>query len=143
MKADHTQREINMSRNQHGGIQIPDGINQVDQELVQKKRKFETLMMEFDKMLKDKTLAKNKGQSQMVMEADRVQQLLASAYDLDGAQDAPEGTYGLIVLALREGLLMRDGINELEWRMLQYEKENLKLKKELEDYKRAVAAQPK
>jgi hypothetical protein len=127
--------------NQHSGIQIPDGINQVDQELVKKKRKFEQLMMEFDQMLKDKTLAKNKGRSQVNMETGRVEQLLAAAYDLDVSQDAPEGSYGLIVLALREGLLMRDAINELEWRILQAEKENKTLKRLIDDHRRATSGQ--
>jgi hypothetical protein len=121
-------------------MNIPEGSGQIDKEIVDRKRKLESLMVEFNKMLNDKKLVKNKSIAEGDAETDKMMRLLSAADQLDEVNPY-EGTYGLLVLALREGLFMRDAINELEYRVLTLEQENKKLKKQQDDRNRAISGQ--
>jgi hypothetical protein len=116
-------------------MQIPDGQNELDKKIVQAKRQFEKLMIQFNQMLQDKILPENKSQGQLNVETDFVMRLLVSANELD-VLHSPEGTYGLITLLLREGFIMRDNNNRLDYNIQELKKEVARLKQQLSDKNR-------
>jgi len=115
--------------------QIPNGQNQMDQELVQAKRQFEKLMLQFVQFLQDTILAKNKSQGQLKAESDFMTRLLVSANELDQLNPF-EGTYGLLTLMIREGFVLRDKNNEMEYKQQELQREINKLKAQLADRNR-------
>lgn len=112
--------------------QIPDGKLEADKKLVQAKRQFEKLMFDFHKFLEDQILPENKTQVQLKTETDFVLRLLMSANDLD-ILNPGEGTFGMITLLIREGFLMRDNNNKLNYKHKQLQSEINKLKQQIMD----------
>lgn len=115
--------------------QIPEGQNELDKQIVQAKRQFEKLMLQFDHFLKDKTLPENKSRGQLNSDSDFIERLFSSASNLD-AVNSPEGTYGLIALLIREGIVMRDNYNRLEYELRETNKKIVKLETHLADRNR-------
>ena len=115
-------------------MQIPNGSNEIDQKLVILKRKLEALMIEFNKLLIDKTLSQNKTNSQVTMETDYMQRLISTAHELDQLNPY-EGTYALLVLALRQGLYFKDAIHAIEHDVHEITKENAKLRRQNQEQK--------
>lgn len=120
--------------------QIPDGRNQIDKNLVLAKRQLEKLMIQFHKFLEDKILPENKSQGQLTAETDFVMRLLMAANELD-VLNPPEGTFGLITLMIREGFVMRDNNNKLEYKLKLMQQEMNKLKTQIADLGRVNANQ--
>jgi hypothetical protein len=115
--------------------QIPDGKTPADKDLVQAKRLFEKLMIQFHQFLESKTLPENKSQGESNAETDFVMRLLVAANELD-VLNAPEGTLGLITLLMREGFVMRDNNNRLEYKLKLLQQEINKLKTQITDLSR-------
>lgn len=115
--------------------QIPDGKNDRDKQIVQAKRQFEKLMIQFNQFLQDKILPENKSNGQMGAESDFVMRLLMAANELDSV-NPPEGTFGLITLLIREGFVMRDNKNRLEYDLKVLKQELNKLKTQIADLSR-------
>jgi hypothetical protein len=63
--------------------QIPDGRIEADKKLVQAKRQFEKLMIQFNQLLQDKILPENKSNGQLNVETDFVMRLLMAGNELD------------------------------------------------------------
>lgn len=116
--------------------QIPEGKTQADKDLVHAKRQLEKLMIQFNEQLQDKILQENKTQNQLSMEGNLVLRLLMAANDLDEV-NPPEGTFGLISLLIREGLLMRDNNNRMEYKIKLLRQDIDKLKTQIADLSRA------
>lgn len=115
--------------------QIPDGRTEIDKAIVQAKRQFEKLMIQFHTFLEDKMLPENKSQGQLNAETDFVLRLLMAANELD-VVNPPEGTMGLITLMIREGFVMRDNNNKLDYKLKLLQQEINKLKTQLTDISR-------
>ena len=112
--------------------QIPNGRTEVEQNLVQAKRHFEKLLLQFHQFLEDKTLPENKSKGQLDAQTDFVLRLLVAANDLD-VLNAPEGTMGLITLMIREGFVMRDNNNRLEHKIKLLQQDINKFKAQITD----------
>lgn len=115
--------------------QIPDGQNEADKKIVQAKRQLEKLMLQFHQFLQDKILTENKSQGQQSVEADFFMRLLMAANELDVIHP-PEGTYGLITLLIRQGFVMRDNNNQLEYKVKILQQSIDKLKNQITDLSR-------
>lgn len=116
-------------------MQIPDGQNEIDKKIVIAKRQLEKLMIQFNQFLQEKTLPENKSQGQLSAETDFVMRLLMAANELDVIHQ-PEGTYGLMTLLIREGFIMRDNNNRLEYKIERLQKELDRMKTQLTDRNR-------
>ncbi len=117
--------------------QIPDGRGELDAKLVQAKRQFEKLMLQYHQYIEDKVLPANKTQGQLNVESDYVLRLLKAANDLDVLKyPEPEGTFGLITLLIRTGFVMRDNQNLLEYKCKTLDQEISRLKKQITDLSR-------
>lgn len=117
--------------------QIPDGKTDLDVKLVQAKRQFEKLMLQYHQFLEDKILPENKSQGQLNAESDYVLRLLKAANDVDVLKyPEPEGTFGLITLLIRTGFFMRDSVNHLDYKCKLLEQKNAKLEKQITDLSR-------
>lgn len=112
--------------------QIPNGRTEAEQALVQAKRQFEKLLLQFHQFLEDKTLPENKSKGQQDAQTDFVMRLLVAANELD-VLNAPEGTMGLITLMIREGFVMRDNNNRLDYKIKLLQQEITKLKTQITD----------
>ncbi len=117
--------------------QIPDGRNEQDVKLVQSKRRLEKLMLQFHQVLEDKMLPENKTQAQLSAESDFVHRLLDAANEVDILNyPNPEGTFGLIILLIREGFVMRDNNNRQEYALKVLQTDLNKLKTQITDLSR-------
>lgn len=127
----------------NGNIQIPHS-GKIDKELVLAKRETEKMMIEFNRLLLDKKLPENKTQGELNVEGDVVMRLLMAAGELDRLtktslppQVQNEGTFGLIALLIREGFVMRDNNNKLEYKLKTIQNEFNQLKRQTTDQTRA------
>ena len=127
-----------MPDNRH--MDIPSGVNAIDKELVKKKKKYEHFAIEYNKMLGNKILPKNKSAPQSNMETGLVEELLKATVELDEA-NFNEGIYGLLVLSMRIGLFMRDKVNILEDELKNVREDVSLLNKKLQDLSRAKDGQ--
>ena len=119
-------------------MQIPDGKNEIDKTIVQAKRQLEKLALQFNQFLQDKTLPENKSQGKLAEESDYVMRLLIAANELD-VVNPPEGMFALITLLIREGFIMRDNNNKLDYKISLLQKEISKLKTQITDLSRVSA----
>lgn len=117
-------------------MEIPNGMTENDVKLVLAKRQFEKLMIQFNELLQDKMLPENKTAVQNGIETDFVHRLVVSANELD-VLNPYEGTYGILILLLREGFVMRDNNNRLQYKLQELFKEINKLKIQKADQARA------
>jgi hypothetical protein len=123
--------------------QIPDGKGEQDAKLVLAKRQLEKLMLQFHGFLEDKMLPENKSQGQQRAESDFVLRLLQAANEVDTLNYPNlEGTFGLIILMFREGFVMRDNNNRLEYKHKLLEAQVNKLEKQLSDLSRVANRNP-
>lgn len=89
----------------------------------QRKQDFEAAWAEFQtKVFQNKVLAENKSVAAIKTENDIVDKLVKACVDLDNS-NAGEGILAMLVMSLREELLLRDRINELEYTLLKLKKD--------------------
>lgn len=90
----------------------------------ERKKEIYELSKSFIGMMKDKTLADNKGPIAQNIERDVIKQLIevGTALNNDEDQDEGAGSIGLVTLLMRALLAQRNRINELEFKLDKFEK---------------------
>lgn len=95
---------------------IPPATFEVQQEYQQKKRDLELAFKEFHKLVSNKILDKNKSPALKRTEMQVVTDLIKAAQALDKI-NVGEGMLVMVSMALREQLVVRDRVNELEFEL--------------------------
>ncbi|MCZ2224478.1 MAG: hypothetical protein LC122_12715 [Chitinophagales bacterium] len=83
------------------------------------KKEASLLSLKYKKMLEDKTLVQNKNQLNLEIESDVLRQLVDLGTRINNDQNEQEGmgSMTLIILLLKCNLLLRDKINDLEYKL--------------------------
>jgi hypothetical protein len=98
------------------------------------KRQAAQLAIDFNKIIKDKTLRNNKNVIQRDMEQELIDKMITFAFQVnhDEAEQEGAGSVSLILLLLKATLYQRDRINELEYNLMQVQKAQDALTQKLE-----------
>jgi hypothetical protein len=94
----------------------------------QARQQFEKVMEEYKTLLKDKTLPKNQTVAYKKNQMAVFNRLMVAADELD-EHNPGEGSFGLIILAMRATLRLKDQNVELEVKIRDLDKEIRRLKK--------------
>lgn len=106
---------------------IPPAAASVQQDLARRKQELEAAFKDFHKLVAKKVLEKNKSPAMKNTEKQIVDRLVHAAVALDHI-NVGEGILSLASIAIREQLIVRDRVNELEYELYKLirEVENLK-----------------
>lgn len=106
---------------------IPPASYKTQQEYTQRKQELEVAFNNFHNIVKSKVLDKNKSPGLKKTEMFAINELVKAAQALENI-NVGEGLLALASIAVREHLIIRDRINELEYEICQALKEIKKLK---------------
>ena len=93
------------------------------------RKALESSFKDYHLLLSDKYVSENKSGARAKNEKHIVDKLAKAASDLEWAKIG-EGTMAIAIIALREHLMVRDRVNDLEYKIVSMEKEMRKLRKE-------------
>lgn len=102
----------------------------VQQDYTRKKQDLEVAFKEFHDLVRSKTLDKNKSPALKKTEMNAINNLVKASQALDNV-NVGEGILALASIAVREHLIIRDRVNELEYEIVQALKEIKELKKQM------------
>ena len=110
--------------------QPPMATHDVHSEYMKKKTDLELAFKEFHQLLQDKVLEKNKSPAVKNTELDIVDKLVRATQALDQI-NVGAGVLALASIAMKEHLMVRDRVNELEYQLLLTKKELKELAKKM------------
>lgn len=104
----------------------------IEVRLARARKKVEEGFKAFHKILKNKTLERNKSTAQKNTEKSCVDELVKSCVELSSISNM-EGVVSILVIALKECLIMKDIVNENEYSVAVIRKQVLELMKDKEE----------
>lgn len=107
---------------------IPPATYDVQQDLMRKKKDLEQAFKDFHELVSNKVLDKNKSPAVKKTEQNVVTMLIKAAAALEQV-NVGEGILSLAAIAIREQLIVRDRVNELEYELCLMKRDLEKLKK--------------
>ena len=114
----------------HAPMQPPAAPFNVQQDYAQKKRDLEQAFKDFHDLVAKKVLESNKSPGEKRTELQIINSLVHAAQALDNI-NIGEGILAIASIAIREQLIVRDRVNELEYEICLARKDIQKLKEKL------------